>query len=157
MNKLEGDAIFLYADLIAGEETAVAYDVVRQVEMFFDAFHTRKDQLVQERADCSCFACQRVADLRLKAFLHRGQAFFRQIRQFEELAGEDVILVHRLLKNTIPAAEYIAVTAVLVELVRDTFSEIHSEMRQEYYGDLGMVDILVYYLTNSHKKEKAWP
>jgi hypothetical protein len=58
LNKLEGDALFLYADLIAGEETAVACDVVRQVQVFFETFHTRKDELVAEREDCSCNACQ---------------------------------------------------------------------------------------------------
>lgn len=154
LNKLEGDALFLYADLIAGKETAVACDVVRQVQAFFDAFHTRKNQLVQERAECSCHACQRISDLRLKAFLHQGLAFLRKIRQFEELAGEDVILVHRLLKNTIPASEYIAVTRAFVELIGDYFSDTRSETRQEYYDDLGAVIVQVFYPANSHKISK---
>jgi len=34
----------------------------------------------------------------------------KKIRQFEELAGEPVILIHRLLKNTIQAKEYILLT-----------------------------------------------
>lgn len=146
LNKLEGDALFLYADMVAGEDTAVAGDVVRQVQAFFEAFHTRKGQLVQERADCSCSACQRVSDLRLKAFLHRGEAFFRQIRQFEELAGEDVILIHRLLKNTIPASEYIAATPAFAQLIGDHFSDSRSEIRQEYYADLGTIALQVFYL-----------
>ena len=148
LNKLEGDALFLYADLVAGEETAVACDVVRQVQAFFEAFHTRKDQLVQERADCSCQACQRVSDLRLKGFLHRGEAFFRKIRQFEELAGEDVILIHRLLKNRIPASEYIAVTRTFAELIGDYLSVSRSELWQETYDDFGTVEIQIFYPTN---------
>ncbi|MCQ3980004.1 MAG: hypothetical protein DPW09_41835 [Anaerolineae bacterium] len=156
LNKLEGDALFLYAELIAGEETAVACDVVRQVQVFFEAFHTRKDELVAEREDCSCNACQHVWDLRLKAFLHQGEVFFRKIRQFEELAGEDVILIHRLLKNTIPASEYIAATGTFVELTGDYFSDTRSEIRQEYYDDLGMVTMQVFYPSNSHKISKKY-
>ena len=124
LNKLEGDALFLYADLLAGQETAVATDVVRQVQAFFAAFHARKGQLAQERAHCPCQACQRITDLRLKAFLHHGQAFFRKIRQFEELAGEDVILIHRLLKNSIAASEYIAVTQIFAELIGNYFYNV---------------------------------
>jgi hypothetical protein len=145
LNKLEGDALFLYADLIGGKETAVAGDVLRQIQAFFETFHTRKDELVQERADCCCNACQHVSDLRLKAFLHQGNAFSRQIRHFEELAGEDVILIHRLLKNTIPATEYIAATWAFTELIGDYFSDIRSEVRAETYDDFGIVDVQVFY------------
>jgi len=154
LNKLEGDALFLYADLVGSKEMDVACDVVRQVQAFFDAFHIRKNQLVQVRADCSCYACQGISDLRLKAFLHQGLAFFRKIRQFEELAGEDVILIHRLLKNTIPALEYIAATQAFVELTGDYFSDTRSEMRQECYDDLGMVTMQVFYPANSQKISK---
>jgi hypothetical protein len=148
LNKVEGDALFLYAELIAGKEIAVAHDVARQVQAFFDAFHARKDHLVQERAECSCHACRGVSDLRLKAFLHHGLAFLRKIRQFEELAGEDVILIHRLQKNTIPASEYIVATRSFAELIGDYFSNTRSEMRQEYYDDLGTVAVQVFYPPN---------
>ncbi len=124
LNKLEGDALSLYADLIPGEETAAARDVVRQIQQFFETFHARKDELIQERADCACNACQHVTDLRLKAFLHQGEALFRQIRQFEELAGEDVILIHRLLKNSIPAVEYVAATCVFAALLGNNLPNV---------------------------------
>jgi hypothetical protein len=144
LNKLEGDALFLYADLIAGKEAVVACDVVRQVQLFFEAFHNRKAELVTERADCACNACQHIIDLRLKAFLHRGEAFFRQIRHFEELAGEDVILIHRLLKNSIPAVEYIAATYAFAELTDDYFTNLCPQLRQESYPDLGTVEVQVF-------------
>lgn len=154
LNKLEGDALFLYADLTPGEETAAARDVVRQIKQFFETFHTRKDELIQERADCACNACQRVSDLRLKAFLHQGEAFVRQIRQFEELAGEDVILIHRLLKNTIPAVEYIAVTFPFTALLGDYLSGIPAEIHREHYDDLGPVELQILPI-NSPKKEQV--
>jgi hypothetical protein len=144
LNKVEGDALFLYAELIAGKEIAVARDVARQVRAFFDTFHARKDHLVQERAECSCYACRGVSDLRLKAFLHHGLAFLRKIRQFEELAGEDVILIHRLQKNTIPASEYIAATRTFAELIGDYFSDTRCELRQEHYDGLGTVAVQIF-------------
>jgi len=154
LNKLEGDALLLYAYLIPGEETAAARDVMRQIKQFFETFHTGKDELIQERAYCSCNACQRVGDLRLKAFLHRGEAFFRQIRHFDELAGEDVILIHRLLKNTIPAAEYIAVTPPFTALLGDYLSGIPAEIHREHYNDFGPVELKIL-LINSPKKEQV--
>jgi hypothetical protein len=142
LNKLEGDAAFLFCPTPAGQETAVAQDVVQQVRRFFRLFHQRTRQIATERAECACNACQHVLDLRLKAILHAGQAYFRHILRFEELAGEDVILVHRLLKNHIPAQEYLAMTPAFTALAAPLPFPI-SETRQERYDDLGRVDVQV--------------
>ncbi|MGH8049243.1 MAG: DUF2652 domain-containing protein, partial [Arenimonas sp.] len=48
----------------------------------------------------------------LKAFVHSGEIAIKQVRQFEELAGEDVILIHRLLKNQVPSRDYVLITEV---------------------------------------------
>jgi hypothetical protein len=69
---------------------------------------------------------------------------------------KDVILIHRLLKNTIPASEYITATRTFVELTGDYFSDTRSEMHQEYYDDLGMVTMQVFYPSNSHKISKKY-
>jgi hypothetical protein len=50
---------------------------------------------------CVCDACQKVDQLKLKAIVHHGEVAVKKIRGFEELGGEDVILAHRLLKNSI--------------------------------------------------------
>ena len=50
-------------------------------------------------------------------FAHRGEFTIQKIRNFEELAGEDVILTHRMLKNSIKSNEYWLVTeSFLTEL-----------------------------------------
>jgi len=54
---------------------------------------------------CLCEACLNIPQLKLKAFLHVGQTAIKKIRQFEELGGEDAFVIHRLLKNSIPAKE----------------------------------------------------
>ena len=109
LNKFEGDAAFLYADT-HGDDARAARDVAAQVFTLFPAFHAKVAELAAARDACPCGACQNIRNLRLKAIAHVGEAAFRKIRQFEELAGEDVILVHRLLKNSIPANEYVLLT-----------------------------------------------
>ena len=102
LSKLEGDAAFLYAKLDdEGEAGAAARDILNQVTEFFEAFRAKERALIACDV-CRCDACDNIEQLKLKAFLHVGETVIKQIRQFEELAGENVILIHRLLKNSIP-------------------------------------------------------
>lgn len=143
LNKLEGDAALLYAEL-KDDETAVARDVARQAQAFFDVFYERARLLSSERADCDCNACQRILDLGLKAFLHCGEVVFKKIRQFEEMAGEDVIIAHRLTKNSIPSNEYILMTDAFYQLAGD-LPNMNMESHQETYEELGAVNIKVFH------------
>lgn len=109
LNKLEGDAALLYGEC-APDDTAAARDMLAQVKAFFPAFAARLRQQREARAHCVCDACTGIDRLALKAFVHCGELAIKQVRQFEELAGESVILVHRLLKNHVPAREYVLLT-----------------------------------------------
>lgn len=142
LNKLEGDAAFLYAEVNPDNQVEVAHDVARQSWDFFKVFYERARTLSTERADCDCDACQHIFDLRLKAILHSGEAVFKKIRQFEELAGEDVILIHKLLKNSVPANEYILMTESFYQLVGN-FDDLPSEARLEDCDYLGEVTVHV--------------
>jgi len=144
LNKLEGDAAFMFTE-ITGEPSAVAADVFGQVQRFFNAFK-RKQQLLITHGEggCPCDACTNIHRLDLKAFIHSGQAVFKRIRQFEELAGEDVILIHRLLKNNVPANEYILITEAAWQLAGHTFNT-EPETRVEAYDWLGEVTVQVIY------------
>ena len=106
LNKLEGDAAFFWAE--SGDDHAAAMrDALVQVEALFAAFDGKLAQLRGERANCTCEACANLGGLRIKAFVHCGEVAVKQVRQFEELAGEDVILVHRLMKNHLAEREYV--------------------------------------------------
>ena len=48
---------------------------------------------------CTCNACARIHDLSLKFVFHHGEYVSQRIVGREELAGPDVIVAHRLLKN----------------------------------------------------------
>lgn len=119
---------------------AAAQSVYRQVHRFFDAFHATQRELIQKTdGGCVCEACRHIGDLRLKAVVHFGKALFKRI---QELAGEDVILVHRLLKNSIDEHECIALTDAFYrqhsELVEETFTQV------TMHYDIGTVTVHVF-------------
>jgi hypothetical protein len=118
LNKLEGDAALLYAET-GPDPGAAAKDVLRQVGRMFRAFSACSAALGEARRNCSCEACANISGLRLKAFLHQGEIAIKRIRQFEELAGEEVILIHRMLKNQVPGREYVLLSDAFHVLVQD--------------------------------------
>ena len=142
INKLEGDAALLYAE-IGDRETAAAKDIAQQVTAFFSAFHAKAGELAGNRANCPCDACQHILDLRLKAVLHHGVVAIRKVRQFEELTGEDVILAHRLLKNSVPEPEYILMSASFHRLAGD-LADYRSKRGEEEYDHLGRIETVVF-------------
>lgn len=50
---------------------------------------------------CRCNACANISNLDLKFFIHYGTFGIQQISDHDELVGSDVILLHRLLKNSV--------------------------------------------------------
>ena len=64
-----------------------------------------------------CEACCKRGDLRLKVLAHYGEFMVKRVSRFEELAGDEVILIHRLLKNQVPANEYLLLTEAAASLM----------------------------------------
>lgn len=109
VNKLEGDAALLFAE--TGDSTRAACgSVLHQVHALQGSFTRQVERIRTQRRHCECDACSNVGSLKLKIIVHVDQIAIKQVRQFEELAGEGVILVHRLLKNSFDLREYIALT-----------------------------------------------
>ena len=72
LSKLEGDAAFLYAmlDADAGNDgRAAAQGVVQQVMAFVDAFKAKERALIACNV-CTCEACLKIPQLKIKAFFH---------------------------------------------------------------------------------------
>ena len=113
LNKLEGDAAFLYSETGPVPDAAIA-DAMAQVARLFDAFAATQATLSDARSGCDCGACTAIATLRLKVFVHAGDVALKQVRQFEELAGEPVIVVHRLMKNSVEGNEYVLLSDAIV-------------------------------------------
>jgi hypothetical protein len=92
--KFEGDAIFAVEDGPLPHGPAI----LDRVKACYEAF---REQLGIARAQwtCTCSGCIRIGDLDLKFVLHHGDYVVHRIANQEELAGLDVIVAHRLLKN----------------------------------------------------------
>lgn len=147
LNKFEGDAALMYADVGADPRAAVV-DVSRQVFTLFPKFKSKVLELSTARSACPCGACQSIGKLRLKAIIHLGRAAFRKIRQFEEMGGEDFILLHRLLKNNVPHKEYVLASRPFASLMDEALLRQGSEVA-EVYEHLGKVELVLFDLESS--------
>jgi len=139
ISKLEGDAVFLFvpkdAQEVDGQETR---DCVRQLLLdSFDVFSEKLLELAEGR-QCPCGACTNIERLRLKIIVHAGRALLYQIGRFEELSGVDVIVVHRLLKNSVEADQYLLMTEpAFHEMKLPAELEVHES--QEQYKEVGEI------------------
>jgi len=122
VSQVEGDAILF----ISGLSTP---DVINALEGTFVAFHRRLRDM-QAVTTCPCNACANIGILKLKFVVHHGKFSRQRLGAVEQLHGTDVIVAHRLLKNTIPSKEYLLVTdSVLQDLPEETrqLFEPHTE------------------------------
>jgi hypothetical protein len=96
--KFEGDAAFLYVE----DERADGSLLVDALEAAYLAFR-RRLRSIEQATSCDCNSCRLAPRLDLKLFMHHGSYIRSRIAGRDELAGSDVILVHRLLKGAVAA------------------------------------------------------
>jgi hypothetical protein len=138
VNKLEGDAAFGYAL----DDELDASMLLDSIEECYFGFR-RRIAGIEHSTDCSCNACVKAPDLNLKFVVHHGEFIRRAGARGEELTGHDVILVHRLLKNT--AAEvlglkgYALCTEACVSALRLDPAALGMRSHREQYADVGEV------------------
>jgi hypothetical protein len=142
--KLEGDAVFLYGRKQNGlQPWPEARRVVgAKLLAFFRLFGEKVAELSQSTT-CSCHACAHIDRLRLKIVVHSGEALLHRVFNFLELAGVDVIIVHRLLKNSVPADQYLLLTEAAGRDL-EFAGPIQLTDSSETYEDIGRVNTLVY-------------
>ncbi len=111
LQEIEGDAVFLYA-AHPGDDRAwreVLDEVSTRLGGFFESF-VNAMAVASESTPCSCAICRNADKLRLKIIVHAGQAVFHGIAGRAQVSGPDVILAHRLLKNSLESEEYLLLT-----------------------------------------------
>ena len=157
INKLQGDAALFYA--VPDDPNELSEVIIQKLQTSFKIFNQRlNDIMFCETWPCS--TCPEVGDLRLKSFVHYGDFLIKKINQFKEIAGQDVILAHRLMKNSISVSEYMLFTKSFSE-IKNLNSLGSIEERKEKYDGLGSVDCSVFYpdkeLYNIEiSKKKSW-
>jgi len=144
LNKLEGDAAFLYTE-VDESDTAIPKEIIEKVNRSFELFNAKQKKLIGSgEGGCPCEACCKIDRLKLKAVLHNGEVAIKRIRQFEELAGKDVIIIHRLLKNSIDSNEYILITDNFYKL-SGSGNYTAPEIRTEHCEGIGDVKVIALY------------
>lgn len=137
--KLEGDAIFFYVPIISALSDTW---LPRKLDVLLASFEARQRVLYWENL-CHCDACVDIEKLRLKLIVHSGRVLISQIGRFMELSGPDVILVHRLTKNSIRSQEYLLVTEMAYRQMN--FSDDKKFVRiDECYPVLGKIAAFMY-------------
>ncbi|HYE94863.1 MAG TPA: DUF2652 domain-containing protein [Rubricoccaceae bacterium] len=142
--ELEGDAVFFYAPAPDGDLDRVAAEVKTQVLRLFRAFEQEAAALAAAPL-CVCEACLSVRDLKLKQVAHAGEVAVEKVGgRFEKLFGIDVIVVHRMLKNSVPSPEYVMLTEPAFAAGAG-FHACEPERRTEVFEGIGPTETLVVY------------
>lgn len=141
--ELEGDAVFSYAP---ADEVPSPGVLTAMVEDCYVAFR-RALNLMVINTSCTCKACRLLPTLDLKFFVHFGSYARQQVGDHLKLLGNDVNMIHRLLKNSVTETTgfkaYGAYTESAVEQLRLDRAVEGFVAHVETYDDLGQVEMCV--------------
>lgn len=146
VSNFQGDAILCYAP---DDQIADGGDILELVDDIYGAFR-RKMAEMQVDPPCSCKACSTIDGLDLKVFIHHGDYLVRTLGDREEILGSDVILAHRMMKNSVtektgmdsylmisePAYERLGVANSGLEVVPHQESYDHTGAMKHYLAPL---------------------
>ena len=131
LSALEGDAAFMYVtDPDAAQVTSSLAGLAQAMHAAFHVEQGKMDTLTV----CPCDACHQIGNLSVKAVAHYGEIAITQRRGSKTLAGVDVILVHRMLKNSVPVDEYMLMTEPVRALAGPPFAELGTPIDEELEG-----------------------
>jgi class 3 adenylate cyclase len=140
--KLEGDAVFLYAAYDDSSLDKTSRQIGQKLIAFFGVF-SRTLQALATHTHCTCDACANINRLRLKVVVHTGSALFSHIGDFLELGGMDVIIAHRLLKNSVTLQEYILMTEPAFQHIPIPIA-VEAYEHEETYPTIGCLRLRIY-------------
>ena len=143
VSKVEGDAIFCYVPDRLLKQPA---SMLNAMEATYFEFR-RQLRLMDINTTCDCNACVNMTELDLKVFIHHGEYIVHDVAGSSELAGSDVILVHRLMKNSVTEATgftgYGLVSEAAIKAIGTTGEAEGMTRHSEHYEDFGDVTVYV--------------
>lgn len=148
VSEIEGDAVLLIKKGPAPSKK----DILDICLKIFNAFHFRR-KWMQLHTICPCGACQAIINLTLKFVVHHGPLAEIRVGSFVKQAGTEMIVAHRLLKNSIANNEYLLLTEKLLQQVVDSTDPIEMEWvnSSEEYPSLGKIDYRFTLLNEARK------
>jgi Protein of unknown function (DUF2652) len=126
--KLEGDAAFFWAP--DGDAKVLVCDRLSQMRWSFLA---RRERFKADIA-CECASCEQLENLSLKFVVHQGEVAEQRVKRHVELAGFDVILVHRMLKNSVPLVEYVLMTDPVAACLDESMRNLCTPLIHDFEG-----------------------
>lgn len=155
--EIEGDAVFFYRKDFVPEPEELAI----QVKNMFINFHSHLRSYDSYRI-CQCGACRTASNLSLKFIVHLGTFGFIKINKIEKPHGKDVILAHKLLKNTIDHREYLLLSENLLQAFPDKYPVLIKDSPELFEGStnykaLGKVRYSYIILSPLHNEVKDPP
>ena len=131
LSGLEGDAAFLYVTEPDAEEVSRSLEVL--ATGMHRAFHEEQARLAALNV-CLCDACNQIGRLSVKIVAPLGDVVEQTVRGHTTLGGIDVILVHRMLKNSVPVPEYVLMTEAALERCGTSVAERATSIEEELEG-----------------------
>ena len=149
VSEIEGDAVLLVRKGVPPSRS----ELVETCLSIFNAFHFRRKWL-QQHTICPCGACQAIINLTLKFVAHYGPLAEFKIGRFVKQSGTDMIVAHRLLKNSISSTEYLLITEQLLKEVTDSTSvnDPNWLSSSEVYHSIGKVNYQFMSLNEARKE-----
>jgi class 3 adenylate cyclase len=144
--EVEGDALFLAAPHEGERDADGPGGWLPSALAMYRAFHAKQQWMVAHNL-CVCDACRQIGKLHVKFVVHLGEVVAQRIRDSEKLVGVDVIAVHRMLKNDVPAAEYVLMSEPLYETLEPQLRHRAERVEQELEG-LGTMPLYFVELTD---------
>ena len=92
-----GDAIFMY---VPETNVCAPQTLLEALENIYFVFADTLRQMIFNTT-CTCRACKNMSRLDLKMVIHHGEYAIQKLGDCDELLGADVIVPHRMLKNTV--------------------------------------------------------
>ena len=111
IQELEGDAVFALSPDGVEDTDRGLMDAFSRA---FEAFSGQQREMALDMS-CYCRACRGVLDLSLKLIVHHGSYMRQVVRGRSRVAGPDIILAHRFLKNDVEPRTYVLFTDRAVE------------------------------------------
>ena len=148
VSEIEGDAVLLIKKGPAPSKKEIL-DICLKI---FNAFHFQR-KWMQQYTICPCGACKAIINLTLKFVVHHGPLAEIKVGRFVTHSGTEMIVAHRLLKNSIDNNEYLLMTEKLLQQVADPSEAVEMEWASssEEYASIGKVDYRFALLNEARK------
>jgi hypothetical protein len=151
VSEFEGDAVLFYR---SGAPPTLE-QLIAQARRMFVEFHSVLKRFEYHRV-CQCGACSSTGRLRLKFVAHFGAASTMPVKDHVKFIGRDVIVAHRLLKNSVPEPEYLLLTQDTLARCGPHEGAAFSD-GADAYDDLGSIGYRYLSLAAYHDEVKVDP